>query len=66
MHPLIPALLQAIQKMGYQKPTAIQTATIHPILQGHDLIATAPTGTGKTAAFAPSNASAHHQLESPP
>ena len=50
--PLIPALLQAIREMGYQKPTAIQTATIHPILQGHDLIATAPTGTGKTAAFA--------------
>ena len=49
--PLIPALLQAIREMGYQKPTAIQTATIHPILQGHDLIATAPTGTGKTAAF---------------
>lgn len=49
--PLAPSLLQAIQEMGYQKPTAIQTAAIHPILQGHDLIATAPTGTGKTAAF---------------
>ncbi|HBO88144.1 MAG TPA: DEAD/DEAH box helicase [Verrucomicrobia bacterium] len=49
--PLVPALLQAIQEMGYQNPTAIQTAAIHTILQGHDLIATAPTGTGKTAAF---------------
>jgi len=45
-------LLHAIEQLGYQQPTPIQSAALHPILTGHDLIATAPTGTGKTIAFA--------------
>jgi ATP-dependent RNA helicase RhlE len=38
--------------LGYAKPTAIQAEAIPLILAGHDLVAAAPTGTGKTAAFA--------------
>jgi len=45
-------LLQAIEKLSYKKPTAIQEQAIPLILQGQDLIAAAQTGTGKTAAFA--------------
>ena len=40
-----------IQSAGYTTPTPIQEQTIPPILAGHDLIGTAQTGTGKTAAF---------------
>ena len=44
--------LQAgITKLGYTTPTPIQTAAIPPALAGQDLIGTAQTGTGKTAAF---------------
>jgi ATP-dependent RNA helicase RhlE len=44
--------LQAgIEALGYINPTAIQTAAIPPALAGQDLIGTAQTGTGKTAAF---------------
>lgn len=49
---IAPPLLQAIDQLGYQQPTPIQSAALPPILNGHDLIATAPTGTGKTIAFA--------------
>jgi ATP-dependent RNA helicase DeaD len=45
-------LLQALDKVGYEKPTPIQAECIHLILEGHDLLGTAQTGTGKTAAFA--------------
>lgn len=45
-------LLQALDKVGYEKPTPIQAECIPLILQGHDLLGTAQTGTGKTAAFA--------------
>ncbi len=38
--------------MGYTEPTPIQTAAIPAILAGRDVVASAPTGTGKTAAFA--------------
>ena len=44
-------LLPAIARAGYTTPTPIQEAAIPLALAGHDLIGTAPTGTGKTAAF---------------
>lgn len=44
-------ILRAIQKAGYTRPTPVQTAAIPKVMQGHDLIAIAQTGTGKTAAF---------------
>ena len=48
---LDPRILKAVQEAGYTEPTPIQTAAIPPILEGHDLIGIAQTGTGKTAAF---------------
>jgi ATP-dependent RNA helicase DeaD len=45
-------LLQALDKVGYEKPTPIQAECIPLILEGQDLLGTAQTGTGKTAAFA--------------
>lgn len=45
------AILDGIRSMGYQEPTPIQMEAIPVILAGHDLIACAQTGTGKTAAF---------------
>lgn len=44
-------LLKAISESGYTEPTAIQSAAIEPVLAGKDLMASAQTGTGKTAAF---------------
>ncbi len=44
-------ILRAIQKAGYTRPTQVQAAAIPKVMQGHDLIAIAQTGTGKTAAF---------------
>lgn len=44
-------LLRAIQEKGYTTPTPIQARAIPAVLQGHDLVATAQTGTGKTAGF---------------
>jgi ATP-dependent RNA helicase RhlE len=49
---LAPALLRALADYGYTRPTPIQSAAIAPALAGHDLLAAAQTGTGKTAAFA--------------
>lgn len=49
---LSPALLRAVQELGYQAPTPIQAAAIGPVMAGRDLIGCAQTGTGKTAAFA--------------
>ena len=49
---LAPALLRALDEQGYSSPTPIQAAAIPPALEGHDLLAGAQTGTGKTAAFA--------------
>ncbi|RMC93598.1 DEAD/DEAH box helicase [Aquitalea palustris] len=48
---LQPALLASASAQGYAAPTAIQQAAIPAILQGHDLLATAQTGSGKTAAY---------------
>ncbi|HET6564330.1 MAG TPA: DEAD/DEAH box helicase, partial [Xanthomonadales bacterium] len=45
-------LLKALLEVGYENPTPIQAQTIPPLLAGKDLIGHAPTGTGKTAAFA--------------
>ncbi len=44
-------LLRAVQTAGYIQPTSIQSRAIPAILTGKDLIGTAQTGTGKTAAF---------------
>jgi ATP-dependent RNA helicase RhlE len=44
-------ILRAIEKAGYVRPTPVQAAAIPKVMQGHDLIAIAQTGTGKTAAF---------------
>jgi len=44
-------LRRAIQATGYTEPTPVQQAAIPPALEGRDLIGTAQTGTGKTAAF---------------
>ena len=46
------AILQAIEKVGYEKPSPIQAKSIPLLLEGHDLLGQAQTGTGKTAAFA--------------
>jgi ATP-dependent RNA helicase RhlE len=48
---LNPLLVRAVREMGYTEPTPIQAQAIPAILAGRDLIATAQTGTGKTAAF---------------
>ena len=44
-------LLEGIDAMGYETATPVQEQVIIPILQGKDIIASAQTGTGKTAAF---------------
>jgi ATP-dependent RNA helicase RhlE len=44
-------ILQAIDDLGYTTPTPVQKQAIPVIISGKDLIATAQTGTGKTAAF---------------
>jgi superfamily II DNA/RNA helicase len=48
LHPL---LLKALEMDGYDQPTPIQEAAIPPAMEGRDLLATAQTGTGKTAGF---------------
>lgn len=45
-------LMRAVRQAGYQKPTPIQSATVPHVLAGRDIVASAQTGTGKTAAFA--------------
>ena len=48
LHPL---LLRATKELGYTDPTPVQAGAIPPALLGRDILATAQTGTGKTAAF---------------
>jgi ATP-dependent RNA helicase RhlE len=49
---LSPAMLEGVKAMGYVDPTPIQLRAIPLILEGQDVIGSAQTGTGKTAAFA--------------
>ena len=49
---LDPAVLKAVEEVGYETPSPIQAATLPPLLAGRDLLGMAQTGTGKTAAFA--------------
>lgn len=46
-----PEILKAINEMGFEAPTSIQTRCIPTILAGKDIVGQAQTGTGKTAAF---------------
>lgn len=46
-----PAIHQAVERMGFAEMTEIQEKTIPVMMAGHDVIAKAPTGTGKTCAF---------------
>lgn len=48
---LAPELLRAIAQKGYTRPTAIQAQTIPAAMEARDILGSAPTGTGKTAAF---------------
>ncbi len=49
---LIEPIAKALQEEGYETPTPIQQQSIPHVLKGKDLLGTAQTGTGKTAAFA--------------
>ncbi|MHB8473692.1 MAG: DEAD/DEAH box helicase [Gammaproteobacteria bacterium] len=49
---LAPAVLKAVEAVGYEAPSPIQAQAIPPLLEGRDLLGQAQTGTGKTAAFA--------------
>ncbi|MDD2924261.1 DEAD/DEAH box helicase [Rhodoferax sp.] len=48
---LAPAIVKAVLEQGYETPTPIQAQAIPVVLEGHDLLGGAQTGTGKTAAF---------------
>ena len=48
---LSPAIMRAVEKRGFVEATAVQTGAIPPFLEWKDVIAKAPTGTGKTFAF---------------
>ncbi len=49
---LLPSLLKALQDKKYTEPTSIQEKAIPIVLERHDVLGSAQTGTGKTAAFA--------------
>ena len=44
-------LCHAVADMGYESPTSVQSLVIPHAMDGRDILASAPTGTGKTAAF---------------
>ncbi|PWF22226.1 DEAD/DEAH box helicase [Corticimicrobacter populi] len=48
---LAPVLLSALREAGFTAPTSVQQASIPPALEGHDLMVSSQTGSGKTAAF---------------
>ena len=48
---LIPQILSALVPLNYTKPTPVQAKVIPLVLEGKDVVATAQTGTGKTAAY---------------
>jgi len=48
---LHPTILRAVLEAGYSTPTAVQSQAIPPALEGRDILASAQTGTGKTAGF---------------
>ncbi len=50
--PISPATLRAVQEMGFEEATPIQSETIPLILNGKDVIGQSQTGSGKTASFA--------------
>lgn len=49
---LLPEIQNALTSLGYSAPTPIQQKAIPSVLGGRDVLGTAQTGTGKTAAFA--------------
>jgi ATP-dependent RNA helicase RhlE len=49
---LAPAMLRALATLGHETPTPVQSQAIPLVLAGHDLLAAAQTGTGKTGGFA--------------
>ena len=48
---LHPSLVRAVKALGYAEPSPVQAGAVPAALAGRDVLATAPTGTGKTAAF---------------
>ncbi|HYP67084.1 MAG TPA: DEAD/DEAH box helicase [Thiobacillaceae bacterium] len=60
---LNPFILKALTDSGYTEPTPVQAQAIPIVMAGHDLMASAQTGTGKTAAFM---LPALHKLSDPP
>ena len=67
---LSPGVVEGVKAMGYKEPTPIQLRAIPLVLEGRDLIGSAQTGTGKTAAFAlpphaPSEPQARHARHRP-
>ena len=44
-------ILSGVQALGFTTPTPVQSQAIPVVLAGHDVVASAQTGTGKTAAF---------------
>ncbi len=48
---LSPEIMKALQKKGYERATPVQSGSIPYFMEGRDVIAKAPTGTGKTFAF---------------
>ncbi len=48
---LDPKLVKAVERLGFEHPTPIQNLAIPPLMEGRDVLATAATGSGKTAAF---------------